>query len=238
MNLMPQETGFTINLDGKKLHFSPDTQGLIIGGKEYVSGADGVLVYDKTVDLSASEVTCQFSSNTSTLIPTLRILGIPYHPYFDQRDVIESQNDITFYWKPSKLATFYNRFSTDRVPLEKRETVIRQAVDFLIRAAGGGENFLPAEDLKWLKEPCKLLGVYQGFPIFDANFGMPKLLCRLGIHIGEESIMVSTPLDRYAPDVEELARILEGKAGLSGTRKKNRVKFPKDERVLRELGLV
>ena len=55
------------------------------------------------------------STNTSTLIPALRILVVPYSPYFDGREVVDSQNDITFYWEPSKLAAFYNRFSTDEL---------------------------------------------------------------------------------------------------------------------------
>lgn len=71
------------------------------------------------------------STNTSTLIPALRILGIAYHSYFDERPVVESQNNITFYWNPSKLAAFYNRFSTDELEHRDREPVVRRAVDFL-----------------------------------------------------------------------------------------------------------
>ena len=72
------------------------------------------------------------STNTSTLIPALRILGIPYHSYFDERPVVESQNNITFYWSPSRLAAFYNQFSTDELEYQDREPVIRQAVELFV----------------------------------------------------------------------------------------------------------
>ena len=49
------------------------------------------------------EVELQMSTNTSSLIPAFRVLGLGYNSYFDERPVIESQNDITFYWKPSRL---------------------------------------------------------------------------------------------------------------------------------------
>ena len=122
---------FEIELNAKHLIFDSDLYGLKVNGTGYVSGKDGVLVYDKTGDLHADEVESQMSTNTSTLIPALRILGIPYHPYFDERLVVESQNDISFYWSPSKLAAFYNHFSTDEIGYLDREPVIRQAVDFI-----------------------------------------------------------------------------------------------------------
>lgn len=100
----------------KRLIFDSDLRGLRVNGTAYVSGRDGLLIYDQTRDMQAGEVELQMSTNTSTLIPALRTLGLSYHSYFDERQVVESQNDITFYWKPSKLAAFYNRFSTD-VPL-------------------------------------------------------------------------------------------------------------------------
>jgi len=100
-----------------------------VNGIEYVSGKEGVLIYEKTKDLRTDEVELQMSTNTSTLIPALHILGIPYNSYFDERPVVESQNDITFYWSPSKLAAFYNRFSTDELGYANREPVIRRAVD-------------------------------------------------------------------------------------------------------------
>jgi hypothetical protein len=202
---------------------------------EYLSGKDGVLIYDKTRDVQAEEVELQMSTNTSTLIPALRILGIPYHPYFDERLVVESQNDITFYWDPSKLAAFYNRFSTDELPYEEREPVIRRAVDFLSSSIDN----LPLEDefLSQMLEPCKLLGFYQGFPIFDSSVGFAKLQSRLGIHIGTEAVMVSTPLDRYESDVYKLAELLKEKTGLSYFKKKNRVNFPKDPKLLELLGV-
>jgi hypothetical protein len=221
----------------RRLTFSTETKGLIIDGKEYVASADGVFIYDKTKGLSSNEVTCQCSTNTSTLIPALRILGVSYHSYFDDRSVIESQNGITFYWNPSKLAVFYNRYSTDDLPYEKRELVIRRAVKFLINSTKNTGDFLPDELLRRLKEPCKLLGFYEGFPIFDATRGMPKLLSRLGIHVGPEAVMVSTPMDRYAQDVEDVTRKLEHATGLSATRKKNRSVFPSTPTIHHRLNL-
>lgn len=221
-----------------RLIFSTDTKGLIVNDTEYISGTDGVLVYERTKGLSSHEVTCQYSTNTSTLIPTLRILGIPYHSYFDERSVVDSQNDITFYWKPSRLAAFYNRYETNDLPYEKREPVIRRAVNFLIKTAPGREHFLPEELLRRLKEQCKLLGFYEGFPIFDAAAGMPKLLSRLGIHVGPEAIMVSTPMDRYAPDVEDVTKKIEKSTGLSAMRKKNRSVFPSAQTILQRLQIL
>ena len=230
-----KEISFDIKIGQKTLSFSSKTGGLIVNGKEYLALADGVLVYDKTKSVRANQVICQLSTNTSTLIPALRILGLAYNPYFDKRKVLESQNDITFYWQPSRLAAFYNRFSTDRVEPEKREPIIEKAVNFLIESARKGENFLPSELLKRIKEPCKLLGFYQGFPIFDGMKGMPKLLCRLGIHISPDNIMISTPLDKYTKDVEELALLIEKRTKIKGIRKKNRIRFEKREEILREL---
>jgi hypothetical protein len=86
-------------------------------------------------------------------------------------------------------------------------------------------------------EPCKLLGFYQGFPIFDGSVGFAKLQSRLGIHIGREEVMVSTPLDRYEADVYELAELLEKETGLSYSKKQNRVIFPKDPNLLKLLGV-
>lgn len=220
---------------GKKLRFASEIAGLKVGGTEYFAGADGVLVYDKVQGIHTKSVSCQLSTNTSTLIPALRILGLPYNSYFDKREVIESQNNISFYWRPSRLAAFYNRFSTDRVDPSKREPIIRKAVGFVIKSAEEGEDFLLVEPLKKLEEPCKLLGFYQGFPIFDGTKGMPKLLSRLGIHVGLDSIMVSTPMDKYFQDVEEVALLLERKTGVKGKLKKNRVRFEKREELLREL---
>ena len=226
---------FELERDAKHLIFDSDLYGLKVNGEEYLSGIDGVLIYDKTRDLQAEEVELQMSTNTSTLIPALRILGIPYHVYFDERPVVESQNDITFYWNPSKLAAFYNWFSTDELGYPEREPVIRRAVDFL---ASNSEK-LPLQDefLSQMLEPCKLLGFYQGFPIFDSSVGFAKLQSRLGIHIGTEAIMVSTPLDRYETDVYDLAELLREETGLSYSKKKNRVNFPKDPILLKILGI-
>jgi len=226
---------FEIELDTKRFVFDSDLHGLRVNGMEYLSGKDGVLIYDKTRDLRANEVESQMSTNTSTLIPALRILGIPYHAYFDERPVVESQNDITFYWEASKLAAFYNRFSTDELGYPDREPVIRQAVAFL--SSNNDSLPLEAEFLSQMLEPCKLLGFYQGFPIFDSSVGFAKLQSRLGIHIGTEAIMVSTPLDRYESDVYELAELLKEETGLSYSKKKNRVNFPKEPKLLELLGI-
>ena len=226
---------FEIKRHSKRLVFDSDLRGLKVNRVEYLSGRDGVLIYDKTRDLQADEAELQMSTNTSTLIPALRILRISYHPYFDERPVIESQNNITFYWTPSKLAAFYNRFSTDELEYKDREPVIRGALEFLWSNA----DSLPLQEelLARMLEPCKLLGFYQGFPIFDSSFGFAKLQSRLGIHIGSEDIMVSTPLDRYESDVYELADLISKETGLSYSKKKNRVIFSIDANLLKLLGI-
>ena len=200
-----------------------------------MSGRDGILMYDQTRELSADEVELQMSTNTSTLIPALKVLGIPYPSYFDERQVIESQNDITFYWKPSKLAAFYNRFSTDELDYAEREPVIRSAVEFL--TSNHQTVLLQEELLARMLEPVRLLGFYQGFPIFDGSTGYAKLQARLGIHVDPETVMISTPLDKYEEDVYELAELLARKTGLDYSKKKNRVMFSKDEGLLKLLGI-
>jgi len=226
---------FEMERDAKHLIFDSDLRGLKVNDVEYVSGQDGILIYDKTREVEADEVELQMSTNTSTLIPALRILGISYNSYFDKRSVVESQNNITFYWDPSKLAAFYNQFSTDELEYQDREPVIRQAVDFL----AWNIDSLPLQNeyLTRLLEPCKLLGFYQGFPIFDSAVGFAKLQSRLGIHIDPEEVMVSTPLDRYELDVYQLAESLSKETGLSYSRKKNRVLFPKSHQLLKLLGV-
>ena len=226
---------FLIERDSKRLTFDSDLHGLKVHGVEYLSEKDGVLIYDKTGSLQADEVELQMSTNTSTLIPALRILNIPYHAYFDERPVIESQNNITFYWNASKLAAFYNRFSTDELPYDEREPVIRQAVEFL--TSNSDNLLLEDEFLSRMLEPCKLLGFYQGFPIFDDSVGFAKLQSRLGIHIGAEGVMVSTPLDRYESDIYELAELLREATGLEYSKKKNRVIFSRDLELLELLGI-
>lgn len=226
---------FELALGPKRLIFDSDLRGLRIEGVEYTSGRDGVLIYDQTRDRHADTVELQMSTNTSTLIPALRSLGIPYSAYFDDRDVVESQNDITFYWEPSKLAAFYNRFSTDELDYADREPVVRRAVDFL--RSNPGELSLPDELLSRMSEPSRLLGFYQGFPIFDGSTGFAKLQSRLGIHLDPEAVMISTPLDRYEADVYELAEGLSRQTGLSYSKKKNRVIFLKDEKLLEQLGI-
>ncbi len=226
---------FEVERGTKHLLFDSELRGLRVDGVEYVSGRDGVLIYDKTKDLRADEVELQMSTNTSTLIPAFRTLGIPYSSYFDERPVVESQNNITFYWNPSKLAAFYNQFSTDELEYQDREPVIRRAVDFLCSNA----ESLPLQEeyLARMLEPCKFLGFYQGFPIFDSSVGFARLQSRLGIHIGREEVMVSTPLDRYEADVYELAELLSRETGLSCSKKKNRVLFPKEPILLKLLGV-
>jgi hypothetical protein len=226
---------FEIELGSKRLNFDSDLHGLRIDGREYLSGRDGVLIYDQTRDVQADTVELQMSTNTSTLIPAFRALGIPYHTYFDEREVVESQNDITFYWKPSKLAAFYNRYSTDELDYADREPVIRQAVEFL--TANDQLLPLPEERLSRMLEPSRLLGFYQGFPIFDGSTGFAKLQSRLGIHVDSETVMISTPLDKYDEDVYELAEHLADETGLDYSKKKNRVMFPKDDRLIKLLGI-
>ena len=226
---------FEVKNAGKRLIFDSELRGLFVSGKEYVAGQDGVLIYDQTLNLKADKVDLQMSTNTSTLIPALRILSIKYNPYFDQREVVESQNNVTFYWNKSKLAAFYNRFSTDELDYEKREPLIRKAVDFLIQ--NSNKLTLTDEFLARVLEPCKLIGFYHGFPIFDSSTGFAKLQSRLGIHLDPEEIMVSTPLDKHEGDVYEIAERLKQETGLDYTKKKNRVNFPKDPKLLKLLKL-
>ena len=226
---------FDLSLLSKQLTFDSDLRGLRIGGEEILSGRDGVLIYDKTRDVRGDIVELQMSTNTSTLIPALRALGIPYAPYFDERLVVDSQNDITFYWKLSQLAAFYNRYSTDELDYAEREPVIRRAVDFL---TSNPESLpLPEELLIRMSEPSRLLGFYQGFPIFDGSTGFARLQSRLGIHVDTETVMISTPLDKYEADVYELAEGLAKETGLEYSKKKNRVMFMKDEKLLKVLGI-
>lgn len=227
---------FEITHGPKRLIFDSDLHGLRINGVEYLSGRDGVLVYDQTRGLpQVNEVELQMSTNTSTLIPALRALRIPCAPYFDERPVVESQNDITFYWKPSRLAAFYNRYSTDELDYADREPVIRKALDFLI--SNPQTLPLPEELLSRMSEPSRLLGFYDGFPIFDGTIGFAKLQSRLGIHVDPDSIMICTPLDKYEVDVYELAEKLAEETGLEYSKKKNRVVFLKEEKLLKVLGL-
>ena len=214
---------FEIEQNGKRLIFDSDLHGVIVNGVEYLSGRDGVLIYDKVIDIRADKVELQLSTNTSTLIPALHVLDIPYHPYFDERPVVDSQNNITFYWNPSKLAAFYNRYSTDELDYEDREPVIRKAVEFIISNAD--ELPLNEEFLTRMLEPCKLLGFYQGFPIFDGAVGFAKLQSRLGIHVGTQDVMISTPLDQYESDIYGLAEQISKEIGLDYSKKKNRVVF-------------
>ena len=226
---------FEIEQDSKRLIFDSELRGMRIQAVEYVSGRDGVLIYDQTRELRSDEVELQMSTNTSTLIPALRTLGIPYPSYFDERQVVASQNDITFYWNPSRLAAFYNRFSTDELDYADREPVIRRAVEFL--RSNEQELPLPEELLARMLEPSRLLGFYHGFPIFEGSTGFARLQSRLGIHVDSETVMVSTPLDKYEGDVYELAEHLARETGLEYSKKKNRVIFPKDNRLLNLFGI-
>jgi hypothetical protein len=47
--------------------------------------------------------------------------------------------------------------------------------------------------------------------------------------------MISTPLDKYEADVYELAEHLARETGLDYSKKKNRVIFPKEDRLLKLL---
>ena len=221
---------FEIELpDNKKLIFDSELDGLKIDGTEYLAGKDGVLIYDQASNLTAESVRLQMSTNTSTLIPALKILGLDYNPYFDQREVLDSQNDITFYWHKSKLAAYYNRFSTDDLDFAQREPVIPQAVTFL--TTNPEKLNLGKELLTSVAEPCQLLGFYQGFPIFDSSTGFAKLQSRLGIHLDPDGVMISTPLSKYENDVYELAETIKKETGLDYSKKKNRVVFSKDNKL-------
>lgn len=223
---------------GKSVIFSTRVPGLKIGRKEYAAKDDGVLIYDKVRGVNASEVVCQLSTNTSTLIPALKVLGLPYNKYFDEREVVNSQNDITFYWQPSYLAAFYNRYSTDGVDHDKREFLVKSALQFLLGSKDKQiEKLLKKEFLENIKKESKLLGFFEGFPIFDAEHGMPMLKSRLGIHVGLDSILVSTPMDRYQDDVTEVANMLAEKSGSRPTYKKNRVRFEKTPHLTKTLGI-
>ena len=223
---------------GKSIIFSSRIPGLKIGRKEYAAKDDGVLIYDKVKDIKASEVMCQLSTNTSTLIPALKILELPYNKYFDERSVVDSQNDITFYWQPSYLAAFYNRYSTDGIEYEKREFLIKSAIQFLLNSKDKDiKKLLKKEFLTDIKQECRLLGFFEGFPIFDAKLGMPMLKSRLGIHIGLDSVTVSTPIDKYQDDVIEVANMLAEKSGSRPTYKKNRIRFEKTPHLLKTLDI-
>lgn len=212
-----------MKLGEKGIVFDSDLRGLRVGGVEYVAGSDGKLIYDRVVEIRANQVEVQMSSNTSTLIPTIRILGLEYNAYFDLREVVESQNNIAFYWQPSRLAAYYNRFSTDELAYVDRERVIREAVKFLVGSAR--DLRLKEESLTRLKEQCKLLGFYKGFPVFDNRVGLAKLQSRLGIHVDLREVMISTPMDKYQSDVYELAEELKTKTGMEYSKKKNRAVF-------------
>jgi hypothetical protein len=49
--------------------------------------------------------------------------------------------------------------------------------------------------------------------------------------------MISTPLDKYEADVYDLAETLSRETGLSYSKKKNRVIFPKELLILECLGV-
>ena len=52
-----------------------------------------------------------------------------------------------------------------------------------------------------------------------------------------EAVLISTPLDKYEGDVYELAEPLGRETGLDYLKKKNRVIFSKDDRLLQLLGI-
>ena len=47
---------FDLSLGSKQLTFDSDLRGLRIGGVEHLSGRDGILIYDKTRDMTAHVV--------------------------------------------------------------------------------------------------------------------------------------------------------------------------------------
>lgn len=221
---------FPLVLGGdKKLIFDSELKGVMVSGKEFIATKDSPLIYDQLQGKKEeSVVRVQMTANTSTLIPALRILGISYPAYFDERPVVESQNDVTFYWNKSKLAAYYNRYSTDHLLYADRKQIIKAAVAFLT-----SDTFeLPEEYLSELSKPCKVLGFFEGFPIFDSSTGLAKLVSRLGIHIDPESIMISTPFDEHSTLVYNLATKIGSDLGIQGVYKKNRVTFSEKELVL------
>jgi hypothetical protein len=96
---------------------------------------------------------------------------------------------------------------------------------------------LPEELLARMLEPSRLLGFYQGFPIFEGSTGFARLQSRLGIHMDPEAVMISTPLDKYEGDVYDLADHIARETGLDYSKKKNRVVFLNDDRLLALLGI-
>ena len=86
---------FEIELASKHLIFDSDLRGLRLHGQTFVSGRDGTLIYDQIRGLHGDQVELQMSTNTSTLIPALRILNIPYPPYFDERPVVTTSSTIS-----------------------------------------------------------------------------------------------------------------------------------------------
>jgi len=224
---------FEITHNNKKIIFDEDQDGLRINDVNYIAGQNGELIYDQTEGIVSDEVVVQMSTNTSALVPCLRTLGLRYHPYFDDREVVDSQNDITFYWKKSKLAAFYNLYSTDGMEYKDRDVIIKSAIGFLLKNTG--ELPLVDEFLKELEKPVELLGFYNGFPIYNGDTGLPKLQSRLGIHIGSESVMISTPMNKYSDDVYELAQEISRQTSETYSAKKNRVVFKKTENLMRIL---
>lgn len=56
-------------------------------------------------------------------------------------------------------------------------------------------------------------------------------------HLDPEAVMISTPLDKYEGDVCELAEGRARETGLDYSKKKNRVFFPKEEKLIQLLGI-
>jgi hypothetical protein len=226
---------FDFVVKDKKLIFNSGVNCLKVGRISFIAGRDGRLIYDQTIGIKSSAVELQMSTNTSTLIPALRILELPYNKYFDEKTVVNSQNDITFYWGKSKLAAYYNKFSTDDIEYEKRKPVIKKAVKFLIE----NEKNLPLKEeyLKKVTKPCKLLGFFEGFPIFDSNMGFAQLQSRLGVHVGNESVAISTPMNKYEKDVYELAGLISKKIKQDFSKKKNRAVFKRTVKINKLLGV-
>ena len=87
--------------------------------------------------------------------------------------------------------------------------------------ARGGSKRIPRKNIK----------DFLGKPIIAYS-----IEAALGSGLFEE-VMVSTPLDRYEPDVYELAELLREETGLSYFKKKNRVNFPKNPKLFKLFGV-
>ena len=91
-------------------------------------------------------------------------------------------------------------------------------------------------NLKIETPKSKTFGVFV-YDVQTGTAGFARLQSRLRIHVDPEAVLISTPLDKYESDVYELAEVLAKETGLDYSKKKNRVIFPKDDRLLKVLGI-